>query len=809
MRRCQFVYILSNLLLLFIFLYIPSPAQDPGTPDTVRVSKTQASAGSKIVVTVTAFNDEQVAGLLVPLSFSGTALIPDSVSYLGTRLDNASLKPVSIDIAAQRVLFGAIYFGTPLQPGEGVIGKIFFTVTDTALPQIITIDTYVTELNYLAFVDTNSANPQEFIPVFKTGEITITEENLPPKFEPIGNSTVYEGESLKVNLKAFDPTGDVLKIFVLNPPPGSKIIDSGDGTAQFSWVPDFTGLFSSQGSPFKVTLVVSDGVNLSKKEILIYVINKNALPIIILPQPQTTLAGVPVNFQVSALDPDKEEVILNALNLPVGATFDNQNPGTFNWTPQLSDTGFFTVTFVATDPQGGTSQKDFNITVLSSGEFVLSVAEINGYPGDVVTVPLQLMNLDSIGGFDFLLHFDNTALNLLNVTRSGTRTSNWESFTFQENYQNISGDLKVFGLADIPTLPLTPPLSPGQGPLVNLIFQINSDPGFAGFSIPVNFKFNDSTDNTLSDQAGNLIYQSDIAYRNGSVNILITNLLLGDINLNGIPFEIGDAVRFANFISDPARYPFNSQQYANSDVNQDGIPATIADLVYLIRIIVEGPSLAGKISSVTGEVDLKVQKQENSFGFYTNSAGNLGGGLFVFEHQPHANVTVNFSEALADMDKLYKDEDGALRILIYSQKGRSISVGENPLFTVYTESENLNIKQVEFSNDLGNLLKVRTNKVRPAQIPEKFSLGQNYPNPFNLETKISFSLTEEAEVSLKIYNIKGQLVKTLLHERKQIGNYTVSWNGTNQSGETVASGLYLYRLSVEDKSFTKKMSLLK
>jgi len=758
------------------------------------------------MVTVTAFNDEAVAGLIVPLKFSGNALIADSVSYLGTRLDGAQLKPIDIDTLEQKITFGAIYFSGSLGAGEGVIAKLFFTVKDSVLPQVVSIDTFIDSSRYLSFVDTAVV---EFSPIFKTGEINITEENLPPKFEPIGNKSVLEGESLKINLKAFDPTGDVLKIFVLNPPPGSEIIDNGDGTARFSWVPDFTGLYSSQGSPFEVTFVVSDGVNLTKQEISIYVINKNALPVIILPQPETTFAGVLVDFQVSALDPDKEEVSLNALNLPSGATFDNQNPGTFSWTPLLTDTGVFVVTFKATDLQGGASQKDFSITVLPSGDFVLSVAQVDGYPGDIVTVPLELVNLDSIGGFDLLLHFDVTALNLLNVTRTNTRTSNWEFFSFQENYQNISGDLKLVGFANIPDIYPTPPLPPGQGVIANLIFQINSDPGFAGFSIPVNFKFNDSTDNTLSDASGNLIYQSDITYRDGHVNIIRTQLLIGDINLNGIPFEIGDAVRFANFLSDPVNFPFNAQQYANSDVNQDGIPATIADLVYLLRIIVEGPSLAGKIFSVNSEVKLEVQKQENSFSVYTNSGANLGGGLFVFEHQPHSAVAVIFTEALADMDKLYKDEEGVLRILIYSQVGKIIPLGENLLFTVQTETGDLNIKQVEFSNDSGNLVKTTTNKTSSIAVPDKFTLDQNYPNPFNLETKISFSLTEDATVSLKIYNIKGQLVKTLVQERKPAGFYTISWNGTNQKGETVASGVYLYRLNVGEKSFTKKMSLLK
>lgn len=761
------------------------------------------------MLTVTAFNDEPFTGVLVPLKFSGNALIPDSVSYLGTRLDNASIKPVRIDTVQQQMVFGAIYFGTPLQPGEGVIGRLFFTVKDSALPQTIQIDTFVTELNYLSFVDTNSLNPQEFFPIFKSGEITITEENLPPKFEPLGNRSVLEGESLKIDLKGFDPTGDALKFLVLNPPPGSKFTDFGDGTAQFSWMPDYTGLYSSQNSPFEITFVLSDGVNLTKAKILIYVINKNALPLIILPSAVSAFAGVLITFQVLALDPDKEEISLQAFNLPSGATFDNQNPGTFSWTPSLTDTGVFTITFKATDPQGGESQKDFSITVLLGGEFVLNVAYVSGYPGDIVTVPVELVNLDPIGAFDLLLHFDVSALDLLNVTRTNTRTANWEFFAFQENYQNISGDLKMVGFADLPDINLTPPLAPGQGPILNLIFQINSDPGFAGFSVPIDFVFNDSTDNTLADASGNLIYQSDITYSKGAINILRTQLLLGDINLNGIAFDIGDAVRFANFLLDPAQFPFNSQQYANSDVNQDGIPATIADLVYLIRVVLEGPASTGKIFDLNQELTFKIEKNNGSFNFYTNSLNDLGGALIILEHDPNSKVLLEFSNELAGMEKIYKDEEGVLRILIYSLNGKSISGDENLLFTVRTESENLKIREMQFSNELGGILKLKTRDVSANSIPEKFTLEQNYPNPFNLETKISFSLKQDAFVSLKIYNIKGQLVKTLVQEKKPAGFHTLSWNATNQNGETVASGVYLYRLNVGEESFSKKMSLIK
>ncbi|MCD4651807.1 MAG: CapA family protein [Candidatus Cloacimonetes bacterium] len=98
-----------------------------------------------------------------------------------------------------------------------------------------------------------------------------------------------------------------------------------------------------------------------------------------------------------------------------------------------------------------------------------------------------------------------------------------------------------------------------------------------------------------------------------------------------------------------------------------------------------------------------------------------------------------------------------------------------------------------------------------ASAPPAFaSLGQNYPNPFNPVTSISYSIAHEADVSLNIYNIKGQRVKKLVNEHQLSGHYTAVWNGTNKRQQTVASGIYFYRLSVNGKTVnTRKCLLLK
>lgn len=85
----------------------------------------------------------------------------------------------------------------------------------------------------------------------------------------------------------------------------------------------------------------------------------------------------------------------------------------------------------------------------------------------------------------------------------------------------------------------------------------------------------------------------------------------------------------------------------------------------------------------------------------------------------------------------------------------------------------------------------------------------NHPNPFNPDTRISFSLSSNNRVELHIYNIKGQLVKTLLDSWLNADYHDVPWNGTDNNGNPVPSGIYFYRLQTEDYNATRKMILMK
>ena len=94
-------------------------------------------------------------------------------------------------------------------------------------------------------------------------------------------------------------------------------------------------------------------------------------------------------------------------------------------------------------------------------------------------------------------------------------------------------------------------------------------------------------------------------------------------------------------------------------------------------------------------------------------------------------------------------------------------------------------------------------------VPATVSLEQNWPNPFNPETTIAFSLLNPGDVRLDIYNIRGQKVKTLVNEQLTAGRHAFVWHGTDDNGNDMGSGIYLYRLSSDNQVRTRRMILLK
>jgi hypothetical protein len=153
----------------------------------------------------------------------------------------------------------------------------------------------------------------------------------------------------------------------------------------------------------------------------------------------------------------------------------------------------------------------------------------------------------------------------------------------------------------------------------------------------------------------------------------------------------------------------------------------------------------------------------------------------------------SLSSGTVELEFFYEGSKSALQerrcIAINQEKLISNHIGGDPAYPVY------HIKLTEA--DLGD-------KVVPV-----LSLEQNYPNPFNPTTTIRYSLDEPGRVSLDIYNIKGQLVKSLYRGNAEAGNHSIIWNGLDNSGKACASGVYFYKLRTSKTSLVRKMLMMK
>jgi flagellar hook assembly protein FlgD len=100
-------------------------------------------------------------------------------------------------------------------------------------------------------------------------------------------------------------------------------------------------------------------------------------------------------------------------------------------------------------------------------------------------------------------------------------------------------------------------------------------------------------------------------------------------------------------------------------------------------------------------------------------------------------------------------------------------------------------------------------KDEPTGIASKFKLGQNYPNPFNPTTTIEYTISESSPVTIKIYNIQGKEIASLVNSDHSAGNYSVNWNGQDRFGRPAASGTYIYQIVAGEHRESKQMILMR
>jgi hypothetical protein len=459
--------------------------------------------------------------------------------------------------------------------------------------------------------------------------------------------------------------------------------------------------------------------------------------------------------------------------------------------------------------------------------------------GQYTDVFIKLHKFDvtqGLGGFDFLIAYDASALSFQLATEGEIYDDcNWEYFTYRfgadGNCGNAcpSGMLRVIGMAETnngASHPGCEPLFVGAVPvtLAELRFLVTNDRTLECQYVPIRFFWYDCGDNVLSNADGSELYLSakvfeftelgnpflggaiedptvgfptfqgaqldcfyeqngkvakqNVDFQNGGIDIICADSIdaPGDVNLNGIPYEIADAVMFTNyFVYGLGAFAGHIDgSVAATDTNKDGITLSVADLVYLIRVIVGDALPYDKISPVAARV-------------------TVGNGVFSSNQilgAAHVVMAGDVTPTLlaSGMEMKYAFDGQNTNIIVFSLEGNSFS-GD---FLQASGS----VVTTEFAAANGA-------PVESVVMPAAFELHQNYPNPFNPVTTIKIDVpVKGAEWKLNIYNVTGQLVQSFNGVAN--GFETVTWDASN-----VSSGVYFYKLTSGDYSATKKAVLLK
>jgi hypothetical protein len=273
-----------------------------------------------------------------------------------------------------------------------------------------------------------------------------------------------------------------------------------------------------------------------------------------------------------------------------------------------------------------------------------------------------------------------------------------------------------------------------------------------------------------------------VDFQNGGIDIICADDIdaRGDLNLNGVSNEIADAVVFTNyFLYGLSAFVINSEgQTAASDVNADGITLSVADLVYIIRVI------NGDMLPIEKIMPYAATARFGSNGSVITTDTKLGAAAFVFE----GDVAVDLAPGAEGMQLKSHFNGTSTRVLLYSFDRGTTCTGK------LLEAEGKMIS-VEASDYYGNLYKI-------GQLPETFSLV-SYPNPFNPTTTIEMTLPTASDWTIEIFNISGQKVEAY-SGYNEAGLVQVSWDATGQS-----SGIYFIKAEAGNLRASLKSILLK
>lgn len=380
-----------------------------------------------------------------------------------------------------------------------------------------------------------------------------------------------------------------------------------------------------------------------------------------------------------------------------------------------------------------------------------------------------------------------------------------------------------------------------SNPLINFcdIYQ-NTEQGVRNThkSFNINTKWNWWGSNTGPTHSSNPTGMGDVV--TDSVNYIPYRTIgsqvpiAGDVSLNGY-IQAYDASLILKFVVDSISNPLNDIQKRVADVS-GVLGITSYDASLILQYVV------GKIQSFPIEVNRKNKPVIPPGKVIASSIeiGNIhcarGSSIIIpismngVDNIASADITISFDKSiltptnvqlattLSGMSMQTKISDGECRIALAGIE--YISINDNVIFVSFDVTRNVSgtlESIIEFSKILLN--EDNFNAIAKSGVvtiegkPTEFALYQNYPNPFNPVTTIRYQIPEdETHVTITIYNIVGQLVRTLIDEKKDAGEYEIIWNSCDEESKQVSSGIYFYRISavgVKSYNSIKKMLLIR
>lgn len=714
-------------------------------------------------------------------------------------------------------LGGLAYAQDPDEPDSIIFGNLDGSIILTALDSDILIPVWVKTDDSVAFIHIPLGTDNDFItsrdggnlyyPLTDWDDCSFINPDIDYPIEGVSNQSivgwadlfggpnpymhtdytwVMVAEFAMHTTDNFEVLGDTMDLFPgANPQNGTLVF--GDPTGVLSWVPEaiYGRLYFPPNNP-PVFNEPSGGI---------FDINEQ----------------FEVAYYVDCTDEDNDQMTLTVNFSDPNYVFDEiiNEPGHiryyFRWVPPEGSSGTYDLRFTVDDSQGGIINLDIELNITPAG---LIIDSVNALPGSSVELPVSLNNngmTSIVGGFEILIFWDHESLTLSSVTRTG-RLGSWEYFNVNFDDAGL-GTARIVGLADLIGGPVSPPLAPGSGTIFNLNYAVSSDEDLIGVELPVMFLTQDPTDNTLSDSSGYILVYPELT--NGSINVIgPDDVMVGDINLNGVPFEIADMRLFMNHLVNPEEYPFDPVQVQASDINMDGIPGTVADLVYLLNIINGNidPPLGLDISDEIVEVIIP-ENYGNFIDISVHSGVSVAGLLVRLNHQ---GLELSPPENLSHFEMAYYDNGEILSVLLYDLSGEGLSPGQQQVFRISVVDGgdgHVSFAELQASDRYGRMLACRGKF--DSEIPETYVLYDNYPNPFNTNSKIGFYVTERTVVCIDIFDMTGRVVRNLTSSEYPAGYHCLIWDGEDNYGNSVSSGVYFYRMKANDFKEVKKATLIK